>query len=334
MAKTAKLQRIDEKLKIKIRQTPIYFWHFSKLINIKRRQSHLISINKIKMKTTLTHLPELKQIELKKIATTIRENCSDAEKIILFGSYARGDYREEKDLHPDRKSGHVSDYDVLVVTEKKDSALDSLLWKKISEACRNLKLSADPRIITHDIEALNIKLAEAQYFYSGIIEEGISIFDSGNFEFAEERKLTREEEKRRAQDHFDEWFESAKTFFIQYQNALKIDKYKNAGFQLHQAAESAYKSVLLVFANESPNEHFLAILGTEAEKYCHLLQNIFAKISKEDEARFKLLEFAYIGGRYDPNYRITKEDLEILAVDVKKLLELTKKVCEEKIKSF
>ena len=92
--------------------------------------------------------------------------------------------------------------------------------------------------------------------------------------------------------------------------------------------------MLLVFSNSSPNEHFLAILGTEAEKYCRLLQNIFAKISKEDEARFKLLEYAYIGGRYDPNYRITKEDLEILAQNVEKLLKLTEEICLEKIRSF
>jgi predicted nucleotidyltransferase/HEPN domain-containing protein len=286
------------------------------------------------MKNTLTHLPQIKQTELNKIAETIRKNCSDAEKIILFGSYARGDYKEEKDLHKGRKSGHVSDYDVLVVTSKKDTALDSMLWKKIADECQKLNLSAYPKFLTHDIEALNIKLAEGQYFYSEVIEEGILIFESGKFKFAQERNLTTAEIKRRAQDHFDEWFQAAESFFKIYNFCLNENDLKRAAFSLHQSAESSYKTVLLVFANESPNEHFLAILGAEAEKYCHLLQNIFAKISKEDEARFKLLEYAYIGGRYDPNYRITKEDLEILAVDVKKLLELTKKVCEEKIGSF
>ncbi len=64
------------------------------------------------------------------------------------------------------------------------------------------------------------------------------------------------------------------------------------------------------------------------------MKNIFAKINEEDEERFKLLEYAYIGGRYDPNYRISKEDLEILAKDVKKLLKLTEEICQEKIRSF
>ena len=75
-------------------------------------------------------------------------------------------------------------------------------------------------------------------------------------------------------------------------------------------------------------------MGSNAEKYHRLMEGIFAKVSEEDEIRFKLLEYAYIGGRYDPNYKITQKDLELLAKDVKKLLQLTKEVCEEKIDGF
>ena len=120
------------------------------------------------MKTNPTHLPKPKQDELEKISQPVRKNCDDVEKIVLYGSYARGTYKEEKDLKPDRKSGHVSDYDILVITTKKHIALDTSLWNKISQECQNLNLSAQPRILTIDIEALNIKLAEAQYFYSDI----------------------------------------------------------------------------------------------------------------------------------------------------------------------
>jgi len=41
------------------------------------------------------------------------------------------------------------------------------------------------------------------------------------------------------------------------------------------------------------------------------------------------LECPYIGGRYDPKYKILKEDLEVLVKDVKRLLEITKRVCEK-----
>ncbi|NIA17023.1 MAG: hypothetical protein GWO86_01615, partial [Planctomycetes bacterium] len=64
------------------------------------------------MKKSLAHLPKYKQDELKLIADKIRSSV-EPEMIILYGSYARGDYKEQKDLAPDRKSGHVSDYDIL-----------------------------------------------------------------------------------------------------------------------------------------------------------------------------------------------------------------------------
>ncbi len=69
------------------------------------------------------------------------------------------------------------------------------------------------------------------------------------------------------------------------------------------------------------------------EKHCPQLKNIFPKSTKEED-RFKLLEYAYIGGRYDPDYRISKEDLEIWMGNVKNLLKITEEICEKKIQSF
>ncbi|MHC4739624.1 MAG: nucleotidyltransferase domain-containing protein, partial [Planctomycetota bacterium] len=63
------------------------------------------------MKKSLKYLPQHKRDELKLIVHRIREFVKQAQMIILYGSYARGDYKEKKDLAPDRKSGHVSDYD-------------------------------------------------------------------------------------------------------------------------------------------------------------------------------------------------------------------------------
>ncbi|MFA6716628.1 MAG: hypothetical protein WCS27_14705, partial [Victivallaceae bacterium] len=116
------------------------------------------------MKKTLAHLSDVKRNELKHVVSTVRDMCGDVEMIILFGSYARGDYKEEANLRPDRKSGHISDYDILVVTGQKATAVDTGFWRKIAMECNNAGLSADVRIITHDIQELNIKLAEGQYF--------------------------------------------------------------------------------------------------------------------------------------------------------------------------
>ncbi len=286
------------------------------------------------MKHSLRHLPKLKQNEIQSIALTIRSNCKTVEKIILFGSYARGTYKEAKDLKPNRKSGHISDYDILVVTTKKEVALDSNLWGDISDQLKKLNLSAHTRIITHDIKALNNKLGEGQYFYSDIKKEGILIYDTRKSKLIRKRKLKEIERQRIAREYFNHWFESAEEFFVDYKNAFKRKSYKKSAFYLHQTAESAYKAILLVFTNYNPNEHFLAILSDDSEHFCPDLKLLLPHDTKSQRDRFKLLEYAYIGARYDPNYNISKEDLEILAKDVAKLLHLTKKICEEKIENF
>lgn len=282
------------------------------------------------MKKSLKHLPESKREELQKIVAAIQKSCKDVEKIILFGSYARGDYKEAKDLKEGRRTGHISDYDVLVVTEKKKSTDKFASWNRTEK----LKLTAPVRVIAHDIESLNINLAEGQYFFTDIKKEGITLFDSKKYKLANKRKLKPKEKQRIAQDHFSSWFKSAKTFFSQYENAVKMSDYKNAAFQLHQSVESSYKTILLVFTNYNPNEHFLWLLGQRTGKYHPDLKALFPKKNQKDKDRFKLLDDAYIGGRYDPDFRISKQDLVILAKDVKKLLELTEEICRQKIQSL
>ncbi len=282
------------------------------------------------MKRSLKHLPQLKQDELKKIVEAIRKSCKDVEKIILFGSYARGDYKEKKDLKPQQKTGHISDYDILVVTEKKESTDKFVSWG----GAEKLKLSAPVRVIAHDIENLNIGLAEGQYLFTDIKKEGVVLCDSKKYKLANKRKLKPKEKQRIAKDYFEHWFKSAEEFFVDYNNAFERKSYKKAAFELHQAAEHSYKAILLVFTNYNPNEHYLGILGRTTAKYHPELTNLFPKKAQKEKDRFKLLEYAYIGGRYDPDYRISKEDLEMLAKDVKRLLKLTEEICKEKITAF
>ncbi|MHC4396074.1 MAG: HEPN domain-containing protein [Planctomycetota bacterium] len=285
------------------------------------------------MKKSLIHLPQYKRDELKLIVEKIRERIGP-EMIILYGSYARGDYKEQKDLAPDRKSGHVSDYDILIVTSEKKTADNAGLWHNVTKKCDKLNLSTHVRIIAHDIQFLNIQLAEGQYFFADIKKEGILLYDSGNYKLARKRKLKPAEQQRIAQNHFDYWFNKAKGFYKHFGYALKDKDYCLAAFNLHQATEHSYKTILLVFTEYNPNEHYLMILSHMAGKHERGLRDIFPRKTEEQEELFNLLDYAYIGARYVPDYKITKKQLEYLSGRVRKLQRLTKKICVAKIDSF
>jgi len=288
------------------------------------------------MKKSLAHLPQLKAEELELIAFKIRSLCDDVHMVVLFGSYARGDFKDGP--HSQGRGRLIihkrSDYDILVLTANEYTARDITLWDKVKEKLAQCNLSTHVRIIARDIDFVNYKLSHGQYFFTEICEQGIILYDSGRFKLRQKKKLNPAEAKQHAQAHFDEAFTSAKSFYIQYENALKIPDYKNAAFQLHQAAEFASKTVLLVFGSECPQEHHLDILGDLAADYCPELAGLIPRESDESKELFELLDYAYIGARYDMHYKITKEQLEQLAPCVKKLHELTEKICVAKIESL
>ncbi len=73
----------------------------------------------------LPHLPKLKQDELELIKNIILDKMQDVRMIVLFGSYARGNWVE--DIHTEGHVTHVyeSDFDILVTTKSKKTARDS-----------------------------------------------------------------------------------------------------------------------------------------------------------------------------------------------------------------
>jgi predicted nucleotidyltransferase len=75
------------------------------------------------MKTTLTHLPDEKQEELKSLTEIILEKVP-AEMIILFGSHARGDWVEDFQENTE----YVSDYDILVITKGQEICQSDEKW--------------------------------------------------------------------------------------------------------------------------------------------------------------------------------------------------------------
>jgi HEPN domain-containing protein/predicted nucleotidyltransferase len=284
------------------------------------------------MKNSLEHLPKHKIEELERAVSVIREMCDDVEMIILFGSHARGNYRDEEDLPSDRKSGEVSDYDILVVCRHNSTAIHHSLWRGISEHCNGLSTQMPFRIIVHDIKFVKRRLKEAHFFYSDIVREGCMLYDSGKYQLNVGKELTSEQQIEIAKEHFEHWFERSESFYNGYSDAMKRKDYKLAVFSLHQSAESAYKALELVLTNYIPKGHFLSAADRRIREVIPEFEDIFPCETEADKERFELFEYAYIGARYDKDFKISKKDLEYFADRVKLLLEITEKTCKEKIK--
>ena len=177
------------------------------------------------MKNNIDHLPQEKQNALQRIVPVICDMSEDVEMIILFGSHARGDYRDEEDLDPNRKSGAASDFDILVVCKHKTSAAHHALWGSIEKECNGLDPNMPFRLIAHDIAYLKKRLKEIHYFFSDIVREGCVLYDTKNYQLNIGKTLSSQEQLTIAKEHFEHWFESSQQFYGTFQFQLKKQCY-------------------------------------------------------------------------------------------------------------
>lgn len=286
------------------------------------------------MNKLFKELPPTKQHELN-LLTTLLSEFKEVEMVILFGSYARGNWVEDTYVEKGTTYEYKSDYDILVVLTHEDLKRKFKIEDKVkAELINTGKVKTPVSLIFHGIKQLNGSLRMGNYFFKDIKEEGKVLYDSEKFKLQNPKKLTPEQCQQKAQVHFDQWFMSANVFYKHYTYGLKDGDLNEATFQLHQATERYYTTILLVFTDYRPKDHNLETLGLKAEM-CDKRFAVFSQKTNEEKRVFELLKKAYIDARYKMDeYAITKEELIYLAERVRVLQEITNEICIDRINSF
>lgn len=288
------------------------------------------------MKTDMSHLPQHKVTELNAIQTTIlQEKKYPADMVILFGSYARGDWVEDCYVEKGITYEYKSDFDLLVIIESRQSYRQNRLTSQWEEAIsQDTTIQTPVSIIVHDREYVNHELMKHQYFFSDIQREGILLFDAHRFVLPKMRPLSATDRYQCAKEDFEYWFDSAKSFYNQYTFAVQQQKLPIAAFELHQCTERLYCTVLLVFTHYKPKVHALDVLRKLANSVDNRFLRAFPLRTADDKRLFELLCQGYIEARYKKSYRITESELCQLQYQVKGLEQLTYNLCQEKIKQL
>lgn len=287
------------------------------------------------MNTSLEHLPENKQDELKALAELF--NSSDKVlMVILFGSYARGSWVQDRYLEKGVIFEYESDYDLLILMDNEDMSLRNHFENRIQKELVNVgKLKTPVSCIFHGIDRVNEALSDGHYFFSDIKKEGIILLDKGEVELVEPRILTPQELQQKSLSYFNQWYNSACEFLDTSRDDKNKKRLSKAAFELHQATERFYVTILLVFTGYRPKTHSLDALSFRAEILDERFKKAFPRETDEEKNLYRLLHRAYIDARYKMDeYQITEKDLEYLGDRVKFLQKLTKEICLAKIDEF
>jgi uncharacterized protein len=296
------------------------------------------------MTNDLDHLPDAKRHELAFVVDLIRKGFAFAIarrtmpklrggrllKIILFGSYARGDWVE------DPVGRYFSDYDLLVVVDREELTDVPEFWTKTEEQLlqelasgRNLRTPVS--LIYHSLDDVNEKLRFGRYFFMDIVRDGVVLFEEPGHPFAKAKPLTPAEALRESRDYFEEWFESAGEFFDDFRSNLERGRFKKAAFELHQATERYYHCLFLVRTLYSPKTHNLNQLRQLAEAMEPRLKEVWPRATKFERRCYELLRDAYVKARYSRHYRISDEQLGWLSSRVEVLQNLVRELCEARL---
>jgi predicted nucleotidyltransferase/HEPN domain-containing protein len=290
------------------------------------------------MKTSLDHLPAGKRRELARVVELIREGFAAAIaerraprfrngkllKIILFGSYARGDWVE------DPVGRYFSDFDILVVVDHEDLADVGEFWlateDRLLKEMSSSTLRTPISVIYHSLDDVNEKLRLGRYFFMDIVRDGIVLFEEPGHAFAEPQPLSAEQAAKETRNYFDDWFDSAGEFFDDFESNRTRGRNKKAAFELHQAVERYYHAFLLVRTLHSPKTHNLNQLRRLSEEMESRLKEVWPNETKFERRCYELIRAAYVKARYSRHYRITAEELAWLGERIAVLREIVQQL--------
>lgn len=298
------------------------------------------------MQTSLDHLPANKQRELERVKAIVFEEFEDAlalakhewkkkgriEKIILYGSYARGGWVDE----PHTAKGYRSDFDLLIIVNDKRLTDRVDYWLKLDdrlmrELAIDKTLHTPVNFIVHTLQEVNDGLAHGRYFFMDVAKDGAALYEADDRVLHKPKPKTPEQALAMAKEYFEEWYPAALKRFEIAKFDIERGFLKDAAFDMHQATERLYHCVLLVCTFYTPHVHNLGFLRTQAERIDMRLVEAWPRELRVDRTRFEKLKEAYVKARYSKHYRITDEELAWLGDCVEKLGRVVQSLCAERL---
>lgn len=291
------------------------------------------------MKKSIKHLPQKSQRRIHLIVDLINKYVKGHCMIILYGSYARGNY-VTLDVSTEewgQERIFQSDFDILIIIPNNAYSVVERQLEKVEreyEKALGVTIHTPLDMIVESIDDVNKKLERKQYFFTDIIREGILLYDDGSCKLSKPKTLDFAEIKMIAEEYFGRFYGYGSDFLKAARYDWNDGTYVHGVFELHQACENFYKVLLLVYTNYSPQYHKLDRLRKRAKKYCPELFLLFNLYQPFERECFRLLCEAYVSGRYSPNYKITEEQFKYLLDKTEEFAEIVKKSCLEKIVSY
>lgn len=267
------------------------------------------------------HLPVQKQRQLHTIVEIVR-TAAAVERVILYGSHARGDWVDD--------SGYSSDFDICIVVSDPELAANHALWFDCQERAQAAAGTTSVSIVVHALDEVRHRLDGGCSYFRDIMGEGIVLYDAGHQpvivpEMTPVRCLAL------AKHSLDPYLAHAAAFDTSAARNIAHGSLAIAAFELHQVVETLCKLVLVVFTAYVPKTHDSAELGRRCTAAAPDIGPVIPGDAPDRIRLEVLLRASYVEARYDHHFEVLPDELEALRDAVRSFRIRVEHACRRRI---
>ncbi|NKJ02441.1 nucleotidyltransferase domain-containing protein [Novosphingobium sp. SG707] len=293
------------------------------------------------MRSDLNHLPAVKQRELDRVVEILFQGFREATqeaigrrksarilKVILFGSYARGDWVDA----PFDANQYTSDYDILVIVNQKELTDRAEYWEeteqRLFDAYQVEKIIRTPvNFIVHSLQQVNDGLSHGRLLFMEIAKDGVILYQSDDRLLAEPKPKTPKQAYDTAKEYFEDGFADAMRWYELADISLQKTYHKNAAYLLNQSADCLYRCVLLTLTFYAPRNPNILFLRGLAEEIMPQLYDAWPRGTRAQRAMYQKLKDAYRKGQHSKHFDISPEELNWLRERIQVLGQKVQEIC-------
>jgi HEPN domain-containing protein len=205
---------------------------------------------------------------------------------------------------------------------------DEALWADCHARAREVAGDTPVSLIVHTVADVHQQLVRGSSFFRDVMTEGVALYDAGRVAITVP-EFTPAMQHVLAQEAFTRYFDHAAQLYRSFERNLVHGSLAIAAFELHQAAETICKAVLVVFTAYLPKTHDLDELGRRCVRACPDLGPLVPQDAPDRKRLTALVRAAYVDARYSFAFQVWREELEALASYICAFRARAEQACQE-----
>jgi HEPN domain-containing protein len=249
------------------------------------------------------------------------------EKIFLLGASTVCDNAENIFSRQTLVSCTVKEYQLFIIAPDSEKRSTDELHDIVENNCR---AQTPVTAIVIPLQVFNQWMAKGHLLAHTVYHTDCLVYDKGTAAIKPPGNYKVEELEQKVRKEFDDWTGRAVEFLIGVEAFRARRQYNIGAFLLHQATELAYMAAVRLVTGYRAGTHNLDRLMRYAIPFCGGDTNVFPRNNDKERKLFKLLQKAYIHGRYKDDFVIAEKDFLLLVDRVQYLLTAVRNIGRQK----